>query len=103
MSLIDNLRIPLKNNLPPVVKTLEKPPMRDLVKVCASGKLIPPAEVPWAYCVIADFINTRKPKPKRARIVFGIRIDTLYNQSLHTRDSPCNGWILVIKRRCKST
>ena len=60
MSLIDNVGIPLKESLPMVVKSLQKHNMRERIKVCASGKLITPAEVAWAYCAGADFVNSAR-------------------------------------------
>ena len=60
MSLIDNVGIPLKESLPLVIGTLKKYKMRERIKVCASGKLITPAEVAWAYCAGADFVNSAR-------------------------------------------
>jgi glutamate synthase domain-containing protein 2 len=60
MSLIDNVGIPLKESLPMVVRSLQKYNMRERIKVCASGKLITPAEVAWAYCAGADFVNSAR-------------------------------------------
>ena len=60
MSLIDNMGIPLKESLPIVVDKLIEYQLRDRVKVCASGKLITPAEVTWAFCAGADFVNSAR-------------------------------------------
>jgi glutamate synthase domain-containing protein 2 len=60
MSLIDNVGIPLKESLPLVITSLKKYQMRERIKVCASGKLITPAEVAWAYCAGADFVNSAR-------------------------------------------
>jgi len=60
MSLIDNMGIPLKESLPIVVDKLNEYQLRDRVKVCASGKLITPAEATWAFCVGADFVNSAR-------------------------------------------
>lgn len=60
MSLIDNVGIPIKESLPLTVQTLEKHQLRERIKVCASGKLITPAEVAWAYCAGADFVNSAR-------------------------------------------
>ena len=60
MSLIDNVGIPLKESLPMVVRSLQKYNMRARIKVCASGKLITLAEVAWAYCAGADFVNSAR-------------------------------------------
>jgi glutamate synthase domain-containing protein 2 len=60
MSLIDNVGIPLKESLPMVIRSLKKHKMRERIKVCASGKLITPAEVAWAYCAGADFVNSAR-------------------------------------------
>ena len=60
MSLIDNVGIPLKESLPMVIRSLKNHNMRERIKVCASGKLITPAEVAWAYCAGADFVNSAR-------------------------------------------
>jgi len=60
MSLIDNVGITLKESLPLVIRALKKYKMRERIKVCASGKLITPAEVAWAYCTGADFVNSAR-------------------------------------------
>ena len=60
MSLIDNVGVPLKESLPLVIRTLKKYQMRERIKICASGKLITPAEVAWTYCAGADFVNSAR-------------------------------------------
>ena len=60
MSLIDNVGMPIKESLPLVVGILEKYQMRERIKICASGKLISPAEVAWAFSVGADFVNSAR-------------------------------------------
>jgi len=56
MALMDNVGIPVKESLPLVVDILIRHGLRERVKVIASGKLVTPAEVAWAYCVGADFV-----------------------------------------------
>ena len=56
MPLMDNVGMPVKEALPVVVDILIRHGLRERVKVIASGKLITPAEVAWAYCVGADFV-----------------------------------------------
>lgn len=56
MPLIDNVGLPIKAALPKVVDILVRYGLRDRIKVIASGKLITPAEVAWAYCAGADFV-----------------------------------------------
>lgn len=60
MSLIDNMGLPIRESLPFVVDKLIEHGLRDRVKVCASGKLITPAEVTWAFCAGADFVNSAR-------------------------------------------
>jgi len=60
MSLIDNMGMPLRESLPRVVDMLKKYGLRERVKVCASGKLINPSEVAWAFCAGADFVNSAR-------------------------------------------
>jgi glutamate synthase domain-containing protein 2 len=60
MSLIDNMGIPIKESLPLVIDILKKHDLRDRIKICASGKLINPAEAAWALCIGADFVNSAR-------------------------------------------
>lgn len=60
MSLIDNVGMPIRESLPQVVDILERNMLRDRIKICASGKLITPAEVAWALCAGADFVNSAR-------------------------------------------
>lgn len=56
MSLIDNMGMPLRESLPLAVDVLVTYGLRDRIKICASGKLINPSEVAWAYCAGADMV-----------------------------------------------
>ncbi|MGI9406103.1 MAG: FMN-binding glutamate synthase family protein [Hyphomicrobiaceae bacterium] len=56
MPLMDNVGLPIRESLPIVVDSLHRAGLRERVKVIASGKLITPAEVAWAYCAGTDFV-----------------------------------------------
>jgi len=56
MPLMDNVGLPIRHSLPMVVDILARYGLRDRVKIIASGKLITPADVAWAYCAGADFV-----------------------------------------------
>ncbi len=60
MSLIDNMGLPIKESLPLVIDKLVEYDLRDRIKICASGKLITPAEATWAFCAGADFVNSAR-------------------------------------------
>lgn len=60
MPLMDDMGLPLRESLPMLVDKLNEYGLRDRIKVIASGKLITPADVAWALCVGADFINTAR-------------------------------------------
>ena len=60
MNLIDNVGLTIKESLPLVVDKLNEYGLRERVKVIASGKLVNPADVAWALCVGADFINSAR-------------------------------------------
>ncbi len=60
MSLMDNVGLPLKQALPMLTDILERRGLRQRIKVIASGKLVTPAEVAWAYCAGADVVNTAR-------------------------------------------
>jgi glutamate synthase domain-containing protein 2 len=55
MPLMDNVGLPIKESLPMVVDILCRYGLRERIRVIASGKLITPVEIAWAYCVGADF------------------------------------------------
>lgn len=59
-SLIDNMGLSIKESLPLVINIITKYKLRERIKVCASGKLVTPAEVAWALCTGADFINSAR-------------------------------------------
>ena len=58
MSLMDNVGLVLKEALPMVSDILHKYNLRARVHIVASGKLITPADVAWALCTGADFVNS---------------------------------------------
>jgi len=60
MSLMDYVGLPIRESLPMVVDILEKHGLKERIKVIATGKLITPAEVAWAYSVGADFVATAR-------------------------------------------
>ncbi|PCJ96629.1 MAG: FMN-binding glutamate synthase family protein [Zetaproteobacteria bacterium] len=60
MPLIDNVGLQIKESLPMLSDILHKYGLRDRIKIIASGKLITPAEVAWAICAGADFINSAR-------------------------------------------
>ena len=60
MSLIDYMGLPIEESLPLVVDRLKTHGLRDRIKIIASGKLITPAEVAWAFAIGADFVNSAR-------------------------------------------
>ena len=56
MPLMDNVGLTIREALPMLVDVLVRHGLRDRIKVIASGKLITPAEVAWAYCAGTDFV-----------------------------------------------
>lgn len=60
MSLMDYVGLPITESLPVLVDKLIEYNLRDRIKVIASGKLVTPAEVTWALCVGADFIQSAR-------------------------------------------
>lgn len=56
MPLMDNCGLPVREALPMVSDALLRAGLRDRIKVIASGKLVTPAEVAWAYCAGADVV-----------------------------------------------
>ncbi len=60
MPLIDDVGLPLRESLPMVVDKLNEYGLRERVKICVSGKLVTPADVAWALCMGADFVNSAR-------------------------------------------
>ena len=58
MPLIDNVGLTIREGLPLIDDLLQKEGLRERIKLIASGKLITPAEVAWAFCAGADFVNS---------------------------------------------
>lgn len=56
MPLMDNVGLPIKEALPMVCDILTRYGLRERIHIIASGKLITPAEVAWAYCAGADVV-----------------------------------------------
>lgn len=60
MSLMDYMGIPITEALPVLVDTLIEYGLRDRIKIIASAKMITPADVAWALCTGADFVNSAR-------------------------------------------
>lgn len=60
MPLIDDMGLPLRESLPMVIDKLNKHDLRKRIRVMCSGKLITPADVAWALCMGADFVNSAR-------------------------------------------
>jgi glutamate synthase domain-containing protein 2 len=60
LPLMDNVGLPIKEALPMVIDILSRSGLRERIKVIASGKLVTPAEVAWAYCAGADTVNSAR-------------------------------------------
>ncbi len=60
MSLVDHMGLSISESLPILVDILIKYNLRERIKVIASGKLITPVMVAWAFCMGADFVNSAR-------------------------------------------
>ncbi len=58
MPLMDNMGLTIRESLPAMDDLLREAGLRDRIRIIASGKLITPAEVAWAFCAGADFVNS---------------------------------------------
>ena len=58
--LMDYMGIPISESLPKLVDILVLYNMRERIKVIVSGKIVTPADVTWALCAGADFINSAR-------------------------------------------
>lgn len=59
-SLMDYMSLSIREVLPIVVDLLEQFSLKSRIVLIASGKLVTPADVAWALCMGADFINTAR-------------------------------------------
>ena len=60
MPLIDNMGLTIRESLPAVDDLLREAGLRERVALIATGKLVTPAEVTWAFCAGADFVNAAR-------------------------------------------
>ena len=60
MPLMDNVGLPIKEALPMVIDIITSHGLRDRIKIIASGKLITPVEVAWAFCAGTDFVTSAR-------------------------------------------
>ncbi len=60
MSLADYMGLPIAESLPILIDILIKYKLRKRIIVIASGKLITPAMITWAFCMGADFVNSAR-------------------------------------------
>jgi len=56
MALMDHVGLPIREALPLVADILTRYGLRQRIKLFASGKLVTPSEVAWAYCAGADSV-----------------------------------------------
>ncbi len=59
-TLIDSVGLPLRESLPMLVDRLAEQGLRERIRIIAAGKLISPAQVAWALCMGADFVNSAR-------------------------------------------
>jgi len=60
LALMDNVGLSIKESLPLVRDTLLKHGLNERIPIVAAGKLITPAEVAWALCAGASFVNSAR-------------------------------------------
>ncbi len=60
MPLIDNVGLTIRESLPATIDKLVAAGLRDRIRIIATGKLITPAEVAWAFCAGADFVSSAR-------------------------------------------
>ncbi|VAX33505.1 Ferredoxin-dependent glutamate synthase [hydrothermal vent metagenome] len=60
MPLMDNVGLSLREALPMIADILIRHNLKGRIRLIASGKLITPADVAWALCAGADFINSAR-------------------------------------------
>ena len=58
MPLLDNVGLTIREGLPAVDDLLVTYKLHERIRIIASGKLVTPAEVAWAFAAGADFVNS---------------------------------------------
>lgn len=60
MALMDNVGLPIRESLPLVRDIIRKHGLCERIPIIASGKLTTPADVAWALCAGATFVNSAR-------------------------------------------
>ena len=60
LPLLDNMGLSIREGLPLMDDLLREEGLRDRIALIASGKLVTPADVAWALCAGADFVNAAR-------------------------------------------
>jgi len=60
MPLIDNMGLTIRESLPAIDDLLRAEGLRERIALICAGKLLTPAEVAWAFCAGADFVNSAR-------------------------------------------
>lgn len=60
MPLLDNMGLTIRESLPFTVDARNRAGLKDRIRIVATGKLITPAEVAWAFCAGADFVSSAR-------------------------------------------
>ena len=60
MALMDNVGLSIREALPQLREVIAAKGLRDRIPIIASGKLVTPAEVAWALCAGATFVNSAR-------------------------------------------
>jgi len=60
LPLLDNVGLTIRESLPVMDDLLREEGLRERIALIASGKLATPAEMAWAFCVGADFVNSAR-------------------------------------------
>lgn len=60
MALMDNVGLPIQESLPIVRDIFLKHGLESRIPIIAAGKLVTPADVAWALCAGASFVNTAR-------------------------------------------
>jgi glutamate synthase domain-containing protein 2 len=60
MALMDNVGLPIRESLPLVRDIIKRHGLSDRIPIIASGKLTTPADVAWALCAGATFVNSAR-------------------------------------------
>jgi glutamate synthase domain-containing protein 2 len=105
LPLMDNMGLTIRESLPLIHDMLLSYGLRERITIIAAGKLVTPAEVAWAFCAGADFVNSARGFMFALGCIQALKCDkntcptgiTTHNQRLQRGLDPTNKAVRVMQ------